>query len=189
MKQSPAQSDQQLIERTLRGDRDAFGQLVRKYQDRLYNGMVQMLRDETEAEDVVQEAFILAMTKLETFQNRSQFFTWLYRIAWNVSVTRIRRRKPAVSIHGVEEECQLQLPDTQPAPDAGMLEKERAEQLMRALDRMSEEHRSVLVLREMEGMDYSEISQVLDLPIGTVRSRLHRARLQLKDLLESLIDS
>ena len=182
-------SDDQLIEWTLDGQRDAFGAIVRKYQNRLYNGMVQILRNETEAEDTVQEAFILALTKLNTFKGKSQFFTWLYRIAYNVAVTRMRRRKPTVSIENQEAESKLQLPDCdQPMPDSSLLKAEEANQLMIALARISEEHRHILVLREMEEMDYSAISEVLDLPIGTVRSRLHRARLQLKEVLESMME-
>lgn len=182
-------SDDQLIERTLGGQRDAFGALVRKYQNRLYNGMVQILRNETEAEDTVQEAFILALTKLNTFKGNSQFYTWLYRIAYNVSVTRMRRRKPMVSIENQQADAKLQIPDDdQPMPESSMVKAEEAEQLMAALGRMSGEHRHILVLREMEGMDYSAISEVLDLPIGTVRSRLHRARLQLKEILEGMME-
>ena len=182
-------SDDQLIERTLGGQQNAFGALVRKYQNRLYNGMVQMLRNETEAEDTVQEAFILALTKLHTFKGNSQFYTWLYRIAYNVAVTRMRRRKPTVSIENQEAESKLQIPDDdQPMPESSMVKAEEARQLMMALDRISEEHRHILVLREMDEMDYSAISEVLDLPIGTVRSRLHRARLQLKEVLEGMME-
>lgn len=185
---SAKQVDDQLIELTLAGDREAFGGLVRRYQDRLYNGMVQILRNETEAEDTVQEAFILALTKLHTFQGRSGFFTWLFRIAYNVAVTRMRQRKPTVSISGTVSDFELSLPATEPMPDAGILQRERAEQLMQALDQISAEHRAILVLREMDGMDYSAIAEILDLPIGTVRSRLHRARLQLKELLETMFE-
>ncbi len=183
------QSDSRLIELTLNGQREAFGELVRKYQDRLYNGMVHMMRNESEAEDTVQEAFILALTKLKTFKGNSQFFTWLYRIAYNVAVTKMRRRKPVVSLESQDDEMRLQLPGDQPLPDAGLVERERAATLMKALGRLSDEYRSILVLREMEEMDYSAISDVLDLPIGTVRSRLHRARLQLKEQLEAILES
>ena len=180
--------DDDLIDQTLEGQQEAFGALVRKYQDRLYNGMVQILRNEAEAEDAVQEAFILALTKLQSFQRKSGFFTWLYRIAYNVAISRLRKRKPTVSIENQVPEVRLQVPGNQPRPDAGLIESERANQLMQALDRMSEEHRIILVLREMEDMDYLEISEVLDLPIGTVRSRLHRARIQLKEMLEAMLD-
>ena len=188
-KTSATQNDQQLIQATLGGNREAFGQLIRKYQDRLFNGMVQLVRNEFEAEDVVQEAFILAFTKLSSFQGNSAFFTWLYRISYNVAITRMRRKKTStVSLTGPENQTQLQLPSDDPGPDAGIQKREQAAQLMDALGRLSEEHRAILVLREMEGMDYEAISEILDLPIGTVRSRLHRARSQLKHQLELLID-
>ena len=187
-KGSARQDDDRLIRMTLGGDRDAFGELVRKYQDRLYNGIVQMLRNESEAEDTVQEAFILALTKLNTFRGKSGFYTWLYRIAYNVAVSRIRKRKPTVSMDNAAAEVQLQLPSGQQSPDARILEDERARQLHAALGRLSEEHRIIVVLREMDEMDYSAISEVLDLPVGTVRSRLHRARLQLKEILEATLD-
>ena len=181
------QSDNLLIEQTLDGNREAFGDLVRKYQNRLYNGMVQILQQEAEAEDTVQEAFILALTKLDTFQGKSGFYTWLFRIAYNQAISRIRRRKPTASLESTAG-SHLQIPTEQPLPDAGMIQAERAKNLMGALGQLSQEHRSVLMLREMEEMDYSAISDVLDLPVGTVRSRLHRARLQLKEILEKQLD-
>ncbi len=186
---SAKQVDDQLIELTLAGDREAFGGLVRRYQDRLHNGMVQILRNETEAEDTVQEAFILALTKLNSFQGRSGFFTWLYRIAYNVAVTRMRQRKPTISISWPAPGFELPLTAREPMPDAEILQREQAAQLMQALGQISDGHRAILVLREMDGMDYSAIAEILDLPIGTVRSRLHRARMQLKQLLESMFES
>ena len=176
--------DHKLIQRTLDGHQDAFGHLIRKYQGRLYNGIVHIIRDPVEAEDVVQDAFVLALTKLDSFKGNSQFFTWLYRIGYNVAITKLRRKKPTVSIQGHEESFQMSLPDTAPAPSDRMNKQETAQQLMIAMKRISEEHRSILVLREMEEMDYETISQILDLPVGTVRSRLHRARLQLKQQME-----
>jgi RNA polymerase sigma-70 factor (ECF subfamily) len=182
------QDDQDLIRRTLGGHSESFGQLISKYQNRLYNGMVQILRSEPEAEDVVQDAFVLAFTKLNTFKGNSAFFTWLYRIGYNVAITRIRRRKPTVSIEGKPDQGRLDFPDQGPAPGDQLERHEETVQLMKALDRLSEEHRSILVLREMEELDYDAISEILDLPIGTVRSRLHRARHQLREQLESIMD-
>ena len=188
MNQSSAnQDDQRLIQLTLDGQQEAFGHLIRKYQDRLYNGMVHFLRDPAEAEYVVQDAFILAMTRLDSFKGNSQFFTWLYRIAYNVAITRLRRKKPTVSIQGNENTLRLTLPDEGPAPDSRMVQQESVSQLMQAMERLSEEHRSILVLREMEELEYEAISEILDLPVGTVRSRLHRARSQLKQLLELIM--
>jgi RNA polymerase sigma-70 factor (ECF subfamily) len=188
MNQSSAnRDDQRLIQLTLDGQQEAFGHLIRKYQDRLYNGMVHILRDQSEAEDVVQDAFILAMTRLDSFKGNSQFFTWLYRIAYNVAITRLRRKKPTVSIQGSENTLRLTLPDEGPTPDARMSRQESVSQLMLAMERLSEEHRSILVLREMEELEYEAISEILDLPVGTVRSRLHRARSQLKQMLELIM--
>lgn len=179
--------DQQLIRLTLDGQQEAFGHLIHKYQGRLYNGMVHIIRDPSEAEDVVQDAFVLAMTRLDSFKGNSQFFTWLYRIGYNVAITKLRKKKPTVSLQGNDDSFKLNLPDDGPAPGDKMSQQESVSQLMTAMGRLTEEHRSILVLREMEEMDYDAISQILDLPVGTVRSRLHRARSQLKEQLEQIM--
>lgn len=180
--------DSELIRMTLAGDSNVFGVLIRRYQDRLYNSMVHVLRSDTDAEDVVQDAFVLAFTKLASFKGRSQLFTWLYRIAYNVAVTKMRQRKPTVSLDGKPDHSRLDFPDPGPAPDDRLNRDEQAQELSKALGRLSLEHRSILILREMDELDYDAISEILDLPIGTVRSRLHRARSQLKEILESLMN-
>ncbi len=180
--------DREWICRTIDGDTESFGFLVRKYQDRLYNGMVQILRNESEAEDVVQDAFVLAFSKLDSFQGKSAFFTWLYRIAYNVAITRLRRRKRGISLDGDDARIRLAIPDNGPLPNDSIEKQEEAVQLYEALDRLSSEHRSILVLREMEELDYDAIAEILELPVGTVRSRLHRARIRLRELLEKAID-
>jgi RNA polymerase sigma-70 factor (ECF subfamily) len=181
--------DQHLIRCSLDGHSEAFGQLVCKYQDRLYNGLVQILRSESDAEDAVQDAFVLAFTKLDSFKGNSQFFTWLYRIGYNVAISKIRRRKQTLSLSSSEcGERKFDFADDGPAPADRMEQDEDSRQLTAALDRLSEDHRSILVLREMEEMDYDAISAVLDLPVGTVRSRLHRARSALREELESIIN-
>ena len=184
------EEDQVLISQTLAGQTSAFGELVRKYQNRLFNGMVHMLRNEAEAEDVVQDAFILALTRLETFHGNSAFFTWLYRIAYNVAVSKIRRRKSTVSLtaNDNDDSRSFDFEGNAPPPDDRMSRSEDVEQLQNAMGRLSEEHRTVLILREMQQLDYDAISEVLELPIGTVRSRIHRAREQLKQQLEFLMD-
>jgi RNA polymerase sigma-70 factor (ECF subfamily) len=182
------QDDQQLIRRTLDGHNEAFGHLIRKYQDRLYNGMVHILRSEPEAEDVVQDAFVLAFTKLDSFKGNSAFFTWLYRIGYNVAITKIRRRKTTVSLEGKEETGRLDFPDAGPNPTDRIEKQEQALQLNKAMGRLSDEHRAILVLREMDELDYDAISEILDLPIGTVRSRLHRARAQLREQLDLIMN-
>ena len=134
--------------------------------------MVHVSRSQTDAEDIVQDAFVLALTRLDSFRGNSQFYTWLYRIAYNVAITRLRRKKPTVSIEGKDEGAKLDFAGDVEAPEDRLQSQERASQLMQAMARLSEEHRRILVLREMEEMDYEAISEILDLPIGTVRSRL-----------------
>lgn len=179
-------SDHQLIRQTLDGDTEAFGYLVQKYQDRLFNGIVIVMRNPQEAEDVVQEAFVLAYTKLISFRGHSAFFTWLYRIAYNLAISRLRRQKKHLSLERQRETNGLDLSDTEVSPSANIEHQEQMAQLEQAMGRLTEEHRSILVLREIEGMDYEAIAEILDLPIGTVRSRLHRARDQLKEKLISI---
>ena len=176
-------TDQQLITQTLDGQTAAFGILVRKYQDRLFNSMVHLLRNPSDAEDVVQDAFLQALRKLDTFQGNSQFYTWLFRIARNTAISKLRRKKPTVSLESTDSQQRLDFPDDGPTPSTEMERRERQAGLMRAMDQLSGEHREILILREMEEQNYETISEILDLPVGTVRSRLHRARLQLKELL------
>lgn len=177
-------SDEQLIDRTLAGQREAFGLLVQRYQDRLYNGIAHVTATAEDARDVLQEAFLQAYLKLATFQRSSAFFTWLYRIAFNAAVSGRRKTRPSVSLDVFREEAGQQLSDPQAAPAAQAEQQEQAQGVRAALQTLSAEHRAILVLREMDGCSYEEIAELLGLPVGTVRSRLHRARLQLKDQLE-----
>ena len=180
------QSDDQLIARTIAGQTDAFGVLIEKYQGRLYNSMVHFLRNEAEAEDVVQDAFVLALTKLESFKGNSQFYTWLYRIAHNAAISKLRKKRPALSLnhsYGDEDSPGFSVPSAEAQPGEQMEKDEEVHSLMEAMSRLSDEHRSILILREMEEMDYEAISGVLQLPVGTVRRRLHRARSCLREFM------
>ena len=179
----PANEDAKWIERSVSGNTEAFGHLVTKYQNRLYNSMVHFLRDETEAEDVVQESFVLSFTRLSRFRGNSSFYTWLYRIAINTAISRRRKKRPRVSVERDLGDAGTGIGGSDPRPGDRMEEDERAVQLHAALNRLSVEHRLILVLREMDGLSYEEISEILNTPVGTVRSRLHRARSQLKDEL------
>ncbi len=179
--------DAQLIAETLAGKSTAFGQLVLKYQDRLYNTMVRVVGHTDDARDVVQEAFVQAFVKLETFHQSSAFYTWLYRIAFNVAASHCRRRKPTLSVEQARENTGQEPVDGQGGPDKRLEQEERCRQVQEALDALSEEHRAVLVLREIDGCCYETIAEVLQLPVGTVRSRLHRARLQLREQLREVL--
>ena len=177
-------SDLELISETLAGDNAAFGQLVTKYQDRLYHTVFHLLGSAEDALDVVQESFVQAFVKLDTFRGSAAFYTWLYRIAFNQAISLRRRRKPMASVDQSRELSGQEPIDPADGPDRRLAQQERAEQLHAALASLSEEHRTILVLREMEGCDYEAIGEILDLPVGTVRSRLHRARSQLKEQLK-----
>ncbi|MBS0207662.1 MAG: sigma-70 family RNA polymerase sigma factor [Planctomycetes bacterium] len=177
-------NDDQLIDETLAGRSDAFGELVRKYQDRLYHAMRHVLGSADDALDVVQDAFVQSLVKLETFNRSAAFYTWLFRIALNLALSQRRRRRPTVSIDALREGLGREPIDDSPAPDHRMTQQQAATAVHQALAALDEDFRIVLVLRDMDDLSYEEISQVLDVPIGTVRSRLHRARLQLRELLK-----
>ncbi len=176
--------DAELIAASLAGRTDAFGRLVTKYQDRLYASMVHVTGSAEEAQDVVQEAFIQAFLKLDGYQHTAAFFTWLYRIAFNQSVSRRRRKKPSVSVETARQEQGWEPLDRNEAPSDQMERDERAAQVQAALAALGEEHRAILVLREIDGCDYQQIADILEVAVGTVRSRLHRARLQLREQLK-----
>lgn len=178
--------DSDLIAAALRGDRPAFEGLVWRYQDRLYAAMLQVTSSPEEAEDVVQDAFVRAFLKLDTFQNNSQFFTWLYRIAFNSALSRMRRRKGLTSLDQAREDVGEEPIDQIGGPDARMMQDERVRMVQVALQRLSDDHRSILILREMEDHPYETIAEILEISIGTVRSRLSRARTQLRQVLEEM---
>ena len=179
--------DAQLIDEALAGKPAAFGQLVEKYQDRLYNTMVHVAGSADDALDVVQDAFVQAFLKLDTFRRSSAFYTWLYRIAFNLAVTHHRRRKPAFSVEQAREAGGEEPIDDEPGPDARIEGDERAQQVRQAIARLGDEHRAVLILREIDGCCYETIAEMLEVPLGTVRSRLHRARLQLREELKGVL--
>ncbi|MGD9128281.1 MAG: sigma-70 family RNA polymerase sigma factor [Planctomycetia bacterium] len=180
--------EETLIDAALAGDRAAFGQLVRTHQDRLFTTMVYVTGSSEDAKDVVQEAFLRAYTGLESFRRDSAFYTWLYRIAFRAAISLHRKKKPMASIERAHEmigEDPVATEDTQ--PDCQALSNERVEMVQTAITQLEDEYRSVIVLREIDGRSYDEIADVLDIPIGTVRSRLHRGRLQLRDRLKKIM--
>ncbi|MFW6170121.1 MAG: RNA polymerase sigma factor [Planctomycetota bacterium] len=179
--------DAQLIAEALAGNRGAFEQLVRRYQVRLFHTLLHMVGSREEAEDVCQEAFVQAFVKLETFGGRSAFYTWLYRIAFNVAVSRNRRKRTDLSIDEHRERTGDEPIDGEPQPADHVLREEQVRQVRGAINTLSEQYRAILVLRDIEGCCYETIAEILDLPLGTVRSRLHRARLQLRERLQEML--
>jgi RNA polymerase sigma-70 factor (ECF subfamily) len=176
--------DAQLIAETLKGQTAAFGKLVQKYQDRLYNTIVHVAGNAEDARDIVQEAFVQAFVKLDSFKGISAFYTWIYRIALNLAAGLRRKQRPMASLEHNREQFGMDPPDNHNnCPLDKLQQQERAGQVRRALAQLSKEHRTVLVLREIEDCSYETIAEMLEVPVGTVRSRIHRARMQLREEL------
>jgi RNA polymerase sigma-70 factor (ECF subfamily) len=180
-------ADAELITRSLAGDSGAFGVLVVRYQDRLFGSLARLLGSEEDARDAVQEAFVQAYLKLGTFRGTSAFYTWLYRVAFNQAMSHARRQRPTRSLDDERSERGREPVDGQAAPDARLQLGERATLVQRALAALSAEYREVVVLREMDDCSYEEIAEILEVPVGTVRSRLFRARLELRDRLAPIL--
>ena len=179
--------DAQLIDATLAGESAAFGKLVTQYQDRLVHALHHLVGSAEDARDVAQDAFVQAFVKLETFRGRSAFYTWLYRIAFNLAMSHRRRQRPIASIDQMKDSIGSEPMDSDGSPDRHLMQQERVAQVHAALAQLSDEHCAVLVLREMENQPYDAIAEILELPVGTVRSRLHRARIQMRDELTEIL--
>jgi RNA polymerase sigma-70 factor, ECF subfamily len=178
--------EQRLIWECLNGAPSAFGELVRRHQGRLFSAVSRLLSNVEDSQDVVQEAFLHAYQHLGSFKGSSRFFTWLYRIAMNAALSLHRKRFPVPGVFWPNGDGGPDLADPSETAQPGycLEQAERAEAVRQALDQLSVEHRALLVLKDREGMKYEQMAEVLGVPIGTVRSRLHRARLELRALLE-----
>jgi RNA polymerase sigma-70 factor (ECF subfamily) len=176
-----ADTETSLIEQAQNGDRNAFGELVRRHYQGVVLVVYRMCGDTGLAEDAAQEAFIRAWMNLPSYQPKGCLRNWLYRIAVNVALD-VLRRKPEETL---EDEEGLMIPDQAAGPETALIEKERADLLHQTIKSLPEAARSVLVLREYGGLSYQEIAGVLDVPVGTVMSRLNYARNRLREILKS----
>ncbi len=178
--------DRSLIADSLGGNTAAFGELVRRYQDRLYNTVYRLVDNSEDALDVVQDAFLNAYQSLDSFKGDALFFTWLYRIAVNTAISHKRKRRVLARIADRNGDPLVEPhdPSSLARPDHALEQAEEEQKIHRALARLSAEHRTVLVMKELEGQKYEEMAEALGVPIGTIRSRLHRARLEMRELLE-----
>lgn len=187
---SDSPDDRQLIEASLAGETEAFGVLVQRYQDRLYPTLLRLTGSAEDASDLLQDAFLRAFERLDRYQGGSSFYTWIYRIAVNLALSDRRRRRVAARALSIIR-AERPEPDRDPSQIDPTLPIERAErenQIQQALNRLSEEHRTIVVLKDLDGLRYEEIAEILQIPIGTVRSRLHRARESLRDHLRTILD-
>lgn len=174
--------DHRLVRDALAGQSAAFGELVRRHQDRLFNSVLRIVGKPDDAADIVQEAFINAWQSLPNFHGHAEFSTWLYRIAYNATISWQRKQRPMISILAHRNGTTPIEPADQrrdAAPGDVLDRVEEAAILQASLLQLSVEHRQVLVLKDFEGLKYEQIADILGVPIGTVRSRLHRARLEL----------
>jgi RNA polymerase sigma-70 factor (ECF subfamily) len=182
--------DRQLVEQATEGDRDAFDALVFRHQARMYNFMRMMVHEEAEAEDLTQDVFVRVWKSIGRFRGDSAFRTWLFRIAVNRARTHLSRRSRWQFLS-----LQASGPDADPTaasddpPDPWRLEDDvvRRDAIDRALATLSPDLRTAITLRDVEGLEYREIARALDIPIGTVESRIFRARQRLRPLLEPLV--
>jgi RNA polymerase sigma-70 factor (ECF subfamily) len=186
--------DQQLVERAQRGDKHAFELLVAKYQRKLARLLSRFIRDPGEVEDVVQEAFIKAYRALPSFRGDSAFYTWLYRIGINAAknyLVAMGRRAPTTTEHDAEDAESFddgdQLRDIN-TPENMLMSKQVANVVNAAMDQLPEELRTAITLREIEGMSYEDIAEIMNCPIGTVRSRIFRAREAIAEKLRPMLD-
>ena len=187
--------DQQLVERVQRGDKAAFDLLVSKYQRKIFRLLSRLIRDQAEVEDIAQEAFIKAYRALPNFRGDSAFYTWLYRIAINTAKNHLvsqGRRAPTTTEADIEEaetfDDSDHLRDLN-TPESMLLSKQVGEAVNRAIDQLPEDLRTAIVLREIEGLSYEEIAESMSCPIGTVRSRIFRAREAIAQELKPVLDT
>jgi len=186
--------DLSLVEACRRGQTEAFGTLVGRYQERLHATILRLIGSAEDAEDVLQDAFVRAFERLDQFHGDSSFYTWIYRIAVNLALSGYRRRRVRASLKRsrmwsapVSSEPADESHESDPTLSLERAERERM--IEDALDRLGPEHRAVVILKDFDGHRYEEISAILDIPVGTVRSRLHRARCELRELLRKLVDA
>lgn len=186
-------TQQELVARAKAGDSDAFGQLLEENQDRVYSLALRMVNNPEDAADLAQEAFLAAWRNLESFQGEAAFSTWLYRLTSNLCIDFLRKEKRKRSAGTVlylddteNEEASIDLPDYGADPHRQLEQTEVREQIADAMAALSPQHRKILSLREISGLSYQEIADILDVEEGTVKSRIARARNALrKKLLES----
>jgi RNA polymerase sigma-70 factor (ECF subfamily) len=187
--------DQQLVERIQRGDKHAFDLLVNKYQRKLGRLISRFVRDPAEAEDVTQDAFIKAYRALPGFRGESAFYTWLYRIGINTAKNHLlanKRRAPTSTPFDAEESESFEdasLLREVNTPENELMSKQVVGVVQASLQQLPEDLRSALTLREIEGLSYEEIALVMDCPIGTVRSRIFRAREAVAENLRPLLET
>ncbi len=183
-------NEQELVKKSQNGDADSFSALILPYEQKLMHHAYRMLSNKTEAEDAVQEALLKAWRRLDTYQGTAAFPTWLYTILHHVCLDMLRKKKrekpvvPLIQEGENEEEFSLSIPDTAPGPDEQYHQKAMLSAVAAAIDTLSDEHKTVIILRDIDGLEYDEIAKITNTSLGTVKSRISRARIAMKKILE-----
>jgi RNA polymerase sigma-70 factor (ECF subfamily) len=180
-----AETDEQLVRKSQNDDERAFGELVSRYESKVYSLALKMLRNPEDAEDVLQDTFLRAYRGIKSFKGNSTFSTWVYRITANSALMRLRKRQlPTVSIDDADErEAPINIADWAPGPVEQMLNQETQAAMTEAIEALPPEFRQVFVLRDIEELSNAEVAEILDLSVAAVKSRLHRARLKVRNRL------
>ena len=196
MADHPAKSgptDLELVAASRSGGAEAFRALVERYQDRIYNTVCRLAGNDEDARDIAQETFLRVYENLGRFRGDSAFYTWLFRIAVNQALTHRRQTARLRTVQAGDDPLEAPLGGSQAArlvpagPEAEMEQREREQAIAAALAYLDADHRAAVVLRDVEGLDYQAIAAVLDVPPGTVKSRIHRARSLLRQRLQNLL--
>lgn len=179
------------IKQVLKGDQNAYTDIVNLYQHKLYQICYRMLGNKQEAEDIAQEAFVRAYINLHSYDQKRKFSTWLYRIATNLCIDRIRKKKPDyyldAEVAGTEGlDMYSQIASSEKLPEETVEQMELQDRIQYEISRLPDKYRSVIVLKYMEELSLQEISEILDMPLGTVKTRIHRGREQLRKQLNNL---
>ncbi|NOZ62333.1 MAG: sigma-70 family RNA polymerase sigma factor [Calditrichaeota bacterium] len=183
-------TDSDLIKRALMGDQQAYKEILRRYRPPLYNLLYRMVRNKMDTEDLVQEAFIKAFSSLASFNHNYAFSTWLYKIAINNCIDYFRKKKLKTlsidtPIDSKDGEIKRELPDVSFRPDKNILNEEKDRMIQEAIQKLQEKYRTPIILRHQEEKSYEEISEIMGIPLGTVKARIFRAREMLKKELKS----
>lgn len=180
------QKEMRLVKKAKQGDLHAFEELILKHEKIVYNVALRMMSHSEDARDISQEVFLKAYRNIKNFDERSQFSTWLYRITANTCIDEMRKRKGKQSF-SLEEELEneegsmrRQIADEGETPEESLLRQEQKSEILQALDSLSSEHKTAVILRDIKGLSYEEIAELLELSLGTVKSRISRGRSQLK---------
>lgn len=179
------------IKEVLKGDQNAFAEIVELYQDKLYRVCFRMLGNRHEAEDIAQEAFVRAFVNIHTFDTKRKFSTWLYRIGTNLCIDRIRKKKPDyyldAEVSGTEGlNMYSQIAASEELPEDQVMKMEMQDRVQYEISRLPDKYRAVIVLKYMEDLPLQEISEILEMPLGTVKTRIHRGREALRKQLSNM---